>query len=1025
MANNLAQPPQALPIGLEQIEGLVKSLYDPGHAKKIPETEATLRVLQRSPQGWEIGDALLHSSDENVRFFGALTFTVKLNADSASLNEHDAQQILYKLIQHLISHPSSSVSTRKLCSTLALYCSKPVSTWNQCLRSLAVSFAQRQPILDNALDEYASIWDILPILTDEQLHVLLEFAMSMADEMKKLSNVPDRTPHARMIANVESMEVLLQVSFGRGIEYLSTPIKDPRYDRLLQLGEKLCVASLKCFIGWIFYAQSEFREVPDKLRYLRSVTELALTCLEYHVDDAMELVAEVLENFPKFFQPKQQEMLWSAITSQWGLDILKNLDAETVSLARIIVAHGQILLESRVLFTEPDNTHHQQVLSFLHGLLKYPDSVGVDDEVAPVVLDFWSGYATTITEEYLNFLEEDTKPPWLEKATANVFLAISELLQKIIYPPPIVTKTWEEESKRTFKVFRVDVRDIIQEAYEVLRDAMLDQFIDFTLRALEGSNWLDLEAGLFCLVSIADSLSESSDARLGRLFEQPLFSTISGNADIPVITQRTAVQLVAAFNSFFLRHPELLPQVLPFLLGALAQPSLAQGAATSFASLCSECRKSLTGELASFFEMYEQFLSYPTAEEFTKSRVLEGIAAIVQAQDSDEKRLVGVRQLFQYVAHDAMQAINVTKEGNDPEQGQVLASTTLKCLVFIGRALQASDEDIIDLEADYKPSEYWMNGPGKEIQNQIINFVNYLSQVFPANSDIVESACDVLRAGFKETVPGPFVLPASATIDYVVKTNIQTPRLPYVLGTACSWIASHKHDRSGEFLMQSQRLLRHILNIMQALQTPRNDPEVSVGCIELIQKFVNTNPYIFTTEHSDVLKAMFDFSIECIKSPEPLPKRAAAQLWKDIFELSGNTRNPHQATARDIVNHFGAEVTFALIFNVCGEVDQTSLEHILSPLRRLILSDRNAKSYITNALAVQPLILRVKDDPATQNIVRKFIESVTRNAKSSSAFKESVKSFWQSCKQMQMQLAPPQMHPGHRFAHGLPPGNGY
>ena len=51
-----------------------------------------------------------------------------------------------------------------------------------------------------------------------------------------------------MIANVESMEVLLQVSFGRGIKYLSTPIKDPHYDRLIQLGEKLCVAALKCFI---------------------------------------------------------------------------------------------------------------------------------------------------------------------------------------------------------------------------------------------------------------------------------------------------------------------------------------------------------------------------------------------------------------------------------------------------------------------------------------------------------------------------------------------------------------------------------------------------------------------------------------------------------------------------------------------------------------------------------------------------------------------------------------------------------
>jgi hypothetical protein len=82
MASNSAPPDQSFPLSLEEIEKLVKILYDPGHAKKVTETEATLRVLQRSPQGWEIGDALLNSTDENVRFFGALTLTVKLNSDS-------------------------------------------------------------------------------------------------------------------------------------------------------------------------------------------------------------------------------------------------------------------------------------------------------------------------------------------------------------------------------------------------------------------------------------------------------------------------------------------------------------------------------------------------------------------------------------------------------------------------------------------------------------------------------------------------------------------------------------------------------------------------------------------------------------------------------------------------------------------------------------------------------------------------------------------------------------------------------
>lgn len=82
MASDNVGPPQALPLGLDEIERLVKSMYEPGQARKITQTEATLRVLQRSPQGWEIADALLKSSDEQVRFFGALTLTVKLNADS-------------------------------------------------------------------------------------------------------------------------------------------------------------------------------------------------------------------------------------------------------------------------------------------------------------------------------------------------------------------------------------------------------------------------------------------------------------------------------------------------------------------------------------------------------------------------------------------------------------------------------------------------------------------------------------------------------------------------------------------------------------------------------------------------------------------------------------------------------------------------------------------------------------------------------------------------------------------------------
>ncbi|KAF1971854.1 ARM repeat-containing protein [Bimuria novae-zelandiae CBS 107.79] len=1005
--------PQApeVPLALPDIEELVKTLYDPGHARKIPETEATLRVLQRSPQGWEIGDALLNSTDENVRFFGALTLTIKVNADSTSLSDEESTQLLSKLIYHLVTRPSSSVATRKLCSTLAQYFTKPISSWTECIRSLVLSFALQQPILDDALEHHPSTWDVIPQLPDEHLLTLLEFAMNLADETKKLSNNPDRRPHERMIANVESVEVLLQVSFGHGIKCLSTPPNEPNHERLLQVGEKLCVASLKCFLGWIFYAQSEFKAVPEKLRYLRSITELAFSCLEFHVDDAMEFVADVLEGYPKFFDEKDMHMLWAIITSQWGLDILKDLDAETVSLARIIVGYGTELVETKKLYQEPENAHYQQVLSFLHELLKYPEPVGVEDEVALLALDFWSTYICAIAEDSFQYSEREY-PPWFPSARSNAFQAIAELLRKIIYPGAEVTKDWDSDSRKTFKVFRMDVRDITMEAFELLRNDLTEQFIDFSVHALEAKQWYELEAGLFCLISLADALTAVDD-KLSRLFERPLFSTISENTDIPAVARRTAVDLVAAFNHFFMRNPQFLPQVLPFLLGALAQPSLAQGAAKSFASLCSECRKTLTSELPSFFQMYDQFLTYTTAEETTKSKVLEGIAAIVQAEASEEKQLAGLQHLLQYIAHDAMQALNLTKDGNDPEQGLVLALTALKCLSCVGRALQASDESVVDLDGSDNGSIFWTQGPGKGIQTQILNFITYLTQVFPANDEIIESACNVLRAGFKELVPGPFVLPPAAAVDYITRTNLQTPRLTYVLETACCWVSCHKG--SSEFEAQAQRLLHYDLGIMQALQHPRNEPEVSVGCIELIQSFIKHHASILKSEHPDVLKGTFDFSIECIKSPEVLPKRAAAALWRDIIEKITSTGTPDQAMCQEIVDHFGQVVTAALIANICGEVDASSLEHVAIPLRKLIQNDRHSKAYVSSALAEQPLLQRVQGEQAVQDMVQKFTESLMRNAKNSTAFKEAVKMFWQSCKQLQMQFVPQTVHPGHRF----------
>jgi len=60
---------------------LVQRLYQPGTPQEVTQIQQTLQNIQRSREGWALADALLQSHDDKVRFFGALTFTIKINTD--------------------------------------------------------------------------------------------------------------------------------------------------------------------------------------------------------------------------------------------------------------------------------------------------------------------------------------------------------------------------------------------------------------------------------------------------------------------------------------------------------------------------------------------------------------------------------------------------------------------------------------------------------------------------------------------------------------------------------------------------------------------------------------------------------------------------------------------------------------------------------------------------------------------------------------------------------------------------------
>ena len=116
---------------LEEVVGLIETLYSPNPAVDVNELQQKLQAIQKSNDGIQLANQLLTDPtySNNVKYFGALTFTVQLNLNVES---YDTFWILFSNnLVHLIrlcglyvsdtrTHSSLLLTIKKLMSNLSL-----------------------------------------------------------------------------------------------------------------------------------------------------------------------------------------------------------------------------------------------------------------------------------------------------------------------------------------------------------------------------------------------------------------------------------------------------------------------------------------------------------------------------------------------------------------------------------------------------------------------------------------------------------------------------------------------------------------------------------------------------------------------------------------------------------------------------------------------------------------------------------------------------------------------------------------
>ena len=575
----------------------------------------------------------------------------------------------------------------------------------------------------------------------------------------------------------------------------------------------------------------------------------------------------------------------------------------------------------------------------------------------------------------------------------------------MITPPADVAKNWTDAESEGFKEFRLDATDLMLSIYVFLGKEMLEILISFTLRSLGSQDWRAVEAGMFCLNKLADNVLEdqASEDLLAALFGSSLFRDVADfSQNIPSQVRRTAIDLLGSYGQYIEHHAEYLPDTVRFLFASLETGFLANGAAKSISSLCSACRGSLTGELEGFLQQYQRFLGGPTSDPYTKEKVISAIAAIIQAIQPESAKVQPLLALIENVERDVQTAKDCATAG-ESEMAELMGVTALNCLASIGKGMQVPDDVPINIyDEDGPPTEkasFWENGDGQAVQQRIMGCFSVL-QVLGNNSDAVEAACQVLRSGFAETEPGPFVLPSSVTVSFLQQCSISTPQLEAVLGTACILITQHSKSDSIRIEGEVVAITQLVANFLEQLHAPDNDPGVAASCIDVLCRLPPYYTHVLFDESTPLaqsLQPILDFTIQAIEGADPFPKRSGLDLWTKIIRpQQAPIPTSTQARIKAVVSAYGPQLALAIVRQVTGLAQRSELDYVCEPLKALITNQPTAKSWLEEALfsnELPPLSAAVCDQEK-----RRFLSQIVGLRGDGRKTKEVVKEFYAACR---------------------------
>ena len=354
---------------------------------------------------------------------------------------------------------------------------------------------------------------------------------------------------------------------------------------------------------------------------------------------------------------------------------------------------------------------------------------------------------------------------------------------------------------------------------------------------------------------------------------------------------------------------------------------------------------------------------------------------MIQALPSEEQKFGPISELLGYVEKDAEKSISLLRQGQE-EEAKETGLLALRCLVSIGKGLQAPDDLPVDLseEEGPQPPSFWEASSGGALQGKIMNLVRMLCSTFNGDGEMVDAACAVFKTGFAETTPGLFVFRPERVTDFLLEHCACTET---ILSTAGTLISSHSTSSSADIVTQVLQLLQFIINLALRIGGPQTEPEIAQSIAEFASRLLRHYAHVLCSYQPHAhLEALFVFILDSLTVREALVKKAAAAFWSSFLSLA-------TPASDEIIAACGPTLAKKLCWAIGGGCSRSEIEVLADPLRKLVTRQVRSKMWLTEALKPEGF--------PTENLgerdKRLFVEKVM-TLRGKSGTNQVAKEFW-------------------------------